>query len=117
MKRNNQLLGRYGEFLAALFLKCKGYQILDRNYRTPRGELDIIARRKKTLVFVEVKCRSSRRFGQAAEAVTAQKQERIRRLAAAYCRHHGQNLFETDLRFDVIEVYPPFHVRHIQGCF
>ncbi|MBQ1935726.1 MAG: YraN family protein [Clostridia bacterium] len=117
MKHNNKLLGRYGEILAALLLKLKGYRIQDRNYRNSFGELDIIAQKGKTLVFVEVKTRSSKRFGQAAEAVGAQKQERIRRLATAYLRHRGKDLYHTELRFDVIEVYPLFHVQHIKSCF
>ena len=115
--KHNKLLGRYGEILAALLLKIKGYRILDRNYRNRFGELDLVAKRGKVLVFVEVKTRSSKRFGQAAEAVGPQKQERIRKLAAAYCRHHSQNLYETELRFDVVEVYPPFSVHHIKNCF
>lgn len=117
MKRNTKKLGRYGEVLAALFLNCKGYRILDRNYRNSFGELDLVAQKGRVLVFIEVKTRSSKRFGQAAEAVHAQKQERIRRLASAYCRHHGFALYQTELRFDVIEVYPPFQVRHIKNCF
>lgn len=117
MKRNNKTLGRYGELLAALFLNCKGYRILERNYRNSFGELDLVARRKSTLIFIEVKTRTSKRFGQAAEAVNPQKQQRIRKLALAYCRHHGYDLYQTDLRFDVVEIYPPLTVRHIQNCF
>ena len=117
MKQNNKLLGRYGEILAALLLKLKGYRIQDRNYRNSFGELDIVAQKGRVLVFVEVKTRSSQRYGQAAEAVGIQKQERIRRLATAYLRHHGKDLYQTELRFDVVEVYPLFHVRHIKNCF
>ena len=117
MKHKNKVLGRYGEILAALVLILKGYRILDRNYRNKLGELDIVAQKGKVLVFVEVKARSSKRFGQAVEAVGPKKQARIRKLALTYCRHCGRNLYQTEMQFDVIEVYPPFHVSHIKNCF
>ncbi len=114
---NNKQLGRYGEVLATLFLNCKGYTIQSRNYRTNFGELDIVAKQGRTLVFIEVKTRTSHRYGGAAAAVSAQKQERIHRLAAAYCNTYGYDLNKTALRFDVVEVYPPLRIRHIKGCF
>ena len=114
---NNKQLGRYGEFLAALFLNCKGYSVKSRNFSTSFGELDIVAKQGKTLVFVEVKTRTSRRYGRAADAVNSQKRERIHRLAAAYCHAYGYDFYGTPLRFDVVEVYPPLRIRHIKGCF
>ena len=114
---NNKQLGRYGEVLATLFLNCKGYVVKSRNFSTSFGELDIVAKRGKTLVFIEVKTRSGTRFGRAADAVTPKKRERIHRLAAAYCHAYGYDFYGTPIRFDVIEVYPPIRVRHIVGCF
>lgn len=113
----NKLISRYGETLAAIFLTLKGYRIIERNYRNRLGEIDLVARHKTLLIFIEVKTRTSVRYGLPAEAVTTQKQERIRRIATAYCRQHGISLLESNFRFDVVEVYPPFRIHHIKNCF
>ena len=70
-------LGARGEELAVRYLKNRGYRILERNYRIKLGEIDIIARDRNTLVFVEVKARSSNRFGHPKSAITPQKQRKI----------------------------------------
>ena len=93
------LLGQEGERLAADYLAKNGYRIIERNYRYHRNEIDIIARHKKTLCFVEVKTRSSSEKGHPADAVTAIKQKEIIKAARAYLAFTGQN--ETDCRFDV----------------
>ncbi len=94
--------GRKGEKLAARLLRKKGYKILETNYRRPAGEIDLIARDGKTLVFCEVKSRRSRAFGSALESVTPSKIKRIRKTADDYIRRHGLN--DIDCRFDVVTV-------------
>ncbi|MEO6886287.1 MAG: YraN family protein, partial [Jatrophihabitantaceae bacterium] len=79
--RVKDAVGRYGENLAADYLRAAGLQVLERNWRRPEGEVDIIALDGATVVFVEVKTRSTTAFGDPAEAVTAQKAARIHRLA------------------------------------
>lgn len=100
----SNLLGAWGEALAAEYLKKKRYQILATNYRTRFGEIDIIAVNRQYLVFVEVKLRKDDRFATAAEFVHSGKQYRIRTTASGYLAAHP-----TDLqpRFDVIEIYAP----------
>src|SRR5262249_51632155 len=95
-------LGKSGEDLACRELERRGYAIVARRYRVRGGELDVIARDGDTMVFVEVKTRVGRAFGDAAEAVTPIKQVRITRLAEQYLvRHH---LSDCPCRFDVVSV-------------
>ncbi|HEX8949198.1 MAG TPA: YraN family protein [Dissulfurispiraceae bacterium] len=93
--------GVKGEDVAAAYLKKKGYKILQRNYRTPLGEADIIAKDRDTIVFVEVKARTTEAYGQPFEAVDCRKQERLRRIALFYLK---QAKAEMPLRFDVISI-------------
>ena len=79
------VLGREGEELATAYLVRAGYAILDRNWRCPLGEIDVVAFDGRETVFVEVKTRSSLLFGHPLEAITAQKLARLRRLAGAWC--------------------------------
>jgi len=96
-------LGKTGEDLACRELERRGYAIVARRYRRRGGELDIIARDGDTLVFVEVKTRGSRAFGDAVEAITAGKQRRMTRLALDYVmRHH---LSACACRFDVVAIH------------
>jgi putative endonuclease len=97
-----QELGNYGEDLAAQALEERGYEILERRYRTRHGEIDIVARSRETLVFVEVKARTTSEFGTAAEAVTRWKQRRLARMAADYLARH--NLTDCPCRFDVVAI-------------
>ena len=93
-------LGKQGEDLACRELRRRGYAILARGYRTRYGEIDIIARDGDTLVFVEVKTRSSDQFGTPLEAVTRAKQQRIIAMAQSYLvRRQGR---EVACRFDVV---------------
>lgn len=103
MGRSN-LLGAWGEALAAEYLRKKKYQIVACGYRCRFGEIDLIVKNKKILAFVEVKLRKSDRFASAMEYVDRRKQDRLRMTASLYL---SQN--ETDLqpRFDVIEIYAP----------
>ena len=96
-------LGKTGEDLACQELERRRYVIVARRYRSRGGELDIIARDGPTLVFVEVKARHGREFGDAVEAVTAFKRRRIGRLAMDYvARHHLTN---SPCRFDVVSIH------------
>lgn len=85
-------LGRRGEDLAAQFLSDAGYTIIDRNWRCPRGEIDLVARDGNDTVFIEVKTRSSTAFGHPFEAITTQKLARLKRLAHAWCDAHRQGI-------------------------
>lgn len=84
MPNGRQALGSRGEDCVAELYESRGYEIVARNWRILGGELDLVVRRGRELVFCEVKTRSSDRFGSPSEAVTPAKQRRIRRLAAAY---------------------------------
>jgi putative endonuclease len=97
-----QTLGISGEDLACAELRRRGYEILERRYRTRFGEIDIIARDRGTVVFVEVKTRLTDDFGGAAAAVTAWKQRRIAAMAVDYLAR--RRLHECACRFDVVAV-------------
>ena len=100
----NDLLGHWGEGVAAEYLRKKRYSIIAANYRCRLGEIDLIAEDGEFLCFVEVKLRKSDAYGRGAEAVDRRKQERLRTSAQLYLMEHP-----TDLqpRFDVVEVYAP----------
>ena len=98
---HNKILGRQGEDLAAKYLKKHGYKIVERNFKTPFGEADLIARKGETYCFVEVKTRSGDGFGAPAEAVDARKQERYHKIAQYYCAMLHR---EIDCRFDVASI-------------
>ena len=114
-------LGQRGERAAAKFLRRRGYKILALGDRLKhRDELDIVAVDGRTVVFVEVKTRSSQTLGHPAEAVDAVKQRRLTKLAVTYLKRHG--LLDYPARFDVIAVIWPENVRkpqikHIQNAF
>lgn len=95
-------LGRQGEQLAAEYLIRKGFRILERNYRSRRNEIDIIALDRGTLCFIEVKTRGSLEKGHPIEAVTPQKQKEIIKAAKAYLLTLDNR--EPDCRFDVITI-------------
>ena len=103
MSRARVILGKTGEDLACAELEKRGYEIIARRYRRRGGEIDIIARDEATVVFVEVKARDSRAFGEAVEAVTPFKRRRIAQLALDYmARHHRVN---CPCRFDVVSIH------------
>lgn len=113
----NRLFGDRGERLAARHLRRQGLRIILRGYRTPQGEVDLIAREGPTLVFVEVK---ARRRGVPAEAVTLEKQRRLTLAALAFLKRHG--LLEHPCRFDVVAiVWPddrqPPAIEHFRDAF
>ena len=111
---NKRSFGGQGEADARAYLIGRGIKVLEMNYRRPTGEIDIIAKQGKTLLFVEVKRRSSLRFGRPAEAVDRAKQGHILRTAQLYLQEKG--LADAPVRFDVIEVLPG-EVRHIENAF
>lgn len=120
MGRNN-LTGAWGEALAAEYLRKKRYDILASGYRCRFGEIDLIVKNRKFLVFVEVKLRKSAEFAKALEFVDAKKQERIRTTASLYLAQNPTNL---PCRFDVIEIYAPegmetLHpeINHLEDAF
>ena len=101
MGRNN-LAGAWGEALAAEYLRKKRYSLVATNFRTRFGEIDLIVRDRKFLVFVEVKLRKSDKYAKAFEYVDRNKQDRIRVSASIYLT---QNPTVLQPRFDVIEIY------------
>jgi putative endonuclease len=102
MLNKQQSFGKKSESIAARHLKKNGYKILEQNYRTKLGEIDIIAKDKNTLVFVEVKARSSNRFGNPKWAVTPKKQKKISMVALLYIKSKKQS--NVKARFDVVAI-------------
>jgi putative endonuclease len=102
---NRRALGARGEVLAGEWYAERGYTVLDRNWRTRSGELDLVLERNGVVVFCEVKTRTSDAFGIGAEAVTREKQLRIRRLASEWLAAHDRRARE--LRFDVVSILAP----------
>ena len=97
-----QALGISGEDLACAELERRGYAILERRYRTRFGEIDIVARDGRTIVFVEVKARLTREYGGAAAAITAWKQRRVATMAVDYLSR--RRLHDCPCRFDVVAI-------------
>lgn len=102
MTNRRQAMGAAGEHQAAAWYVAQGYEVLTRNWRCREGELDLVLRRGRTVVFCEVKSRSSVAFGLPAEAVTPVKQQRLRRLALTWLQESGTRY--DGLRFDVASV-------------
>jgi putative endonuclease len=103
MDDRRQQFGKTGETIAARFLRKMGYRILEQNYRTVLGEIDIIARDRDTLVFVEVKARTSGRYGNPKSAVTPRKQRKISMVALHYLKSTAQSRIKA--RFDVVAIH------------
>ena len=112
-------LGRRGEAIAERYLVAAGMSIVDRNWRCPQGELDLVARDGDELVFVEVKTRSSVAFGHPLESITTTKLARLRRLAAAWCEAHPGD--HDRIRIDAVAVIAPAlgqtEVEHLARVF
>jgi len=107
-------LGLSAESRAAAYLIAKGYRIVARRWRSPVGEIDIVARRRRTLIFVEVKARLT--HDEAAEAVIGRQQRRIVAAAEAWLASHPDDV-NYDMRFDVVLVAPKSLPRHIEAAF
>ena len=114
----NNLSGKLAEHLALLFLRLKGYLLVEHNHITGRGtgagEIDLIVKKAQTLVFVEVKKRSS--LSTAAYSISPKQQNRIRRAAETYLATHPQ-YYNFDIRFDAILIASNLKILHIQNAF
>ena len=109
----NKILGRKGEDLTVAYLKKRGYRILKRNFRTPFGEADILAKQGDTYCLVEVKTRASDAFGLPSEAVNAAKRRRYHNIARYFCAARGE---EVPVRFDVSSVTEE-GIEYFEGAF
>jgi putative endonuclease len=113
-----QVLGRAGEDAAAGLLASMGFHIVDRNWRCPSGEMDLVATKDKVVVFCEVKTRNSESYGVPAEAVGWSKQQRLRRIGAQWLTSHRPG--PVEVRFDVVSVMVRdgrAELTHIPGAF
>lgn len=113
-----QILGKEGERIAEIYLREKGYRLVERNYRCPAGELDLIALDRRVVVFVEVKTRTDDRFGGPLDSVHWRKQQKMIKTAQFFLSQ--QRLHQREARFDVVGVTfvgkKPI-VEHIQNAF
>ena len=106
--------GLSAESRAAVYLMAKGYRVLAKRFRTPHGEIDLVAKRRNLLAFVEVKARAT--LDDAALAVTPRQQARIVDAAQAWLVMHPEHA-EFELRFDAIMIAPRHLPRHVQAAF
>ena len=113
MARHN-VLGKEGEERAAVYLQQSGYTICHKNYRYKRGEIDIIAKKDETIVFVEVKLRSKSKFGNPEEFVSPQKIELIRAAAENYIYEIN---WKGNIRFDIISINPGIECLQLKDAF
>ncbi len=129
MTKERQKLGREGEELARKFLLSKGYKIVKRNFRTPFGEIDLIAYQKKVLAFIEVRTKTSSNFGTPEESISLSKKKKISRVASFYLKAKRLKENDIDCRFDVVclamdkessgRIYPTrsFTIKLIKDAF
>ncbi|RKX55366.1 MAG: YraN family protein [Thermotoga sp.] len=115
MERNTSSKGKKAEDIAVRYLKSKGYKILDRNYRRRFGEIDVIAVRKKILVFIEVKYRKDTKWGYPFEAVDSDKIRKMELTANAYISNH--TLRVKGYRFDVISIIGDESITHMRDVY
>ena len=112
-----QEVGKEGEEIATKYLNSSGYKILTRNFRGSHGEIDIIAKERNQIIFVEVKARTNLKYGRPAEAVTKTKQVHIEKTAKYYI--YKNKLEHKEIRFDVVEVYfldGKYRIKHIKNA-
>ncbi len=114
MKELNKVLGVSGETFAKNYLKKKGYKIIEQNYKNKLGEIDIIASKDKTIIFIEVKARDTIAYGRPSEAVNFFKQNKIRKVAERFLIEN--KLTACPCRFDVIEIVGQ-ELNHIENAF
>jgi putative endonuclease len=112
--RKSQALGRDGEQQAEAWYVANGYDVLDRNWRCRDGELDLVLRKNRTIVFCEVKTRTTTQFGTPAEAITRQKRQKLRHLAAAWLE--DSPVRPRQIRFDVAAILGG-QLEILEGCF
>ena len=111
--RQNKRLGKTGENKAVKYLKGQGFQILERGYKNPFGEVDIIASKDDTVAFIEVKTRLSDNYGAPSEAVNKKRQDKYIQAAKYY--FYGKQI-EVTVRFDIIEILRG-EINHIENAF
>ena len=114
MTAERQALGALGEALAAAWYEANGYEVVARNWRCREGELDLVVRKQRTIVFCEVKTRTTTAFGLPQEAVTHDKRQRIRQLAAIWLQ--TTPVRPRQIRFDVAAILDG-QLELIEGCF
>lgn len=112
---NSRSIGTTYENVAAAYLASNGYEILASNYRISSGEIDIVAKKDGYIVFTEVKYRSNLKNGTPEEAVDANKQRQISRVALHFLKHKGYGV-DVGVRFDVITVMDE-NIHHIENAF
>ena len=117
MDFNNRKKGDFGESVASRELVRKGYKILARNFRLRSGEIDIVAQKCNTIVFVEVKLRTNTQMGMPIESVNLKKQKKIIETAKKYI--YVNNITGCDFRFDIIEILltDSIMLRHTENAF
>lgn len=120
MKKYNKLIGNYGESIAKNFLINNKYKIIDMNYRTKYGEIDIICRYDDILVFCEIKSRYTNSFGSPIESVTYYKQKQIIKLSQIYLM--ANKFYNYNIRYDIIEIIfnnknASFTLNHVKDAF
>ena len=116
---NNKILGRKGEDAATNYLKSIGYEIVERNFSCKKGEIDIIAKENQNeYIFIEVKTRTSNKYGNPIEAVNKIKQKHIVSASKFYCYIHDLLDYNINIRFDIIEIYKKekFYIKHTKNC-
>ena len=111
---HKKVLGKRGEALAEKYLKSQGFTLIQRNYRTPFGEADLLMKKGEDIVFVEVKTRTDDGYGTPAEAVTRTKIAHYKKIAAYYLSGKRE---EIAVRFDVVEVLADGAINHIENAF
>ena len=114
MTQKSQALGRDGEQQAADWYVANGYHVLDRNWRCREGELDLVLRKNRTIVFCEVKTRTTAAFGTPAEAITHQKRQKLRHLAAKWLDESPVR--PRQIRFDVAAILAG-ELEILEGAF
>ncbi len=120
MGKSNVDIGADGEFVAVAYLTNLGHEILEKNWRAHPLEVDIISRDQSVLVFTEVKTRTSKEFGRPEQAVSATKQNALKKAAEEYMHQTG---YDGEIRFDIISiVYPKkatseFSIHHFEDAF
>lgn len=116
METEKKKIGNKGEALAEEYLSKKGFQVLEKNYRAGRNEIDLIALDGTKLVFIEVKARKNSNFCEGREAVNRKKQVNIYKVAKAYISK--QKISYKEIRFDVVEIYNDNNtLEHYEGAF
>lgn len=113
---NSRKIGTIGEKIAQNYLDNKGYEIVKTNFYTKRGEIDIIAKKENCMIFIEVKTRTSLKFGPPSMSVNSSKKKHIKIAATTYI--YLNKLYQYEIRFDVIEVLinnGKCQINHIEG--